>query len=278
MNLLKSIYVSAYITLAVVACVVALRGLTEAGLASAWLGTLIAAGLPAGFFARLFLRPTARTSAQLPGLLGGSALGLALALLLGGGPAAVWALFAGPLGFAIYVVWYSRFGQREAGALAPGGTLPTVPFEDAEGRPLSSDALLGKPTVWIFYRGNWCPLCMAQIREVAAQYREIAARGAQVVLISPQPAANSRSLSQRFDAPMHFVVDRDNQAARRLGVLAEKGLPAGMQLLGYDSDVPLPTVFITDAQGRILYADLTSNYRIRPEPAEFLRVLDAGAA
>ena len=34
MNLLKSIYVSAYITLAVAACVLALRGLTEAGLAS----------------------------------------------------------------------------------------------------------------------------------------------------------------------------------------------------------------------------------------------------
>ena len=47
-----------------------------------------------------------------------------------------------------------------------------------------------------------------------------------------------------------------------------------MQVLGFDSDVPMPTVFITAPGGRIVYSDLTDNYRIRPEPAEFMAALD----
>jgi hypothetical protein len=36
----------------------------------------------------------------------------------------------------------------------------------------------------------------------------------------------------------------------------------------------MPTVIITDEQGKIIFADLTDNYRVRPEPETFLRVLD----
>ena len=85
---------------------------------------------------------------------------------------------------------------------------------------------------------------------------------------------NALSLAERFQAPMRFLQDVDNRSAARLGVLAEGGLPVGMQVLGYDSDVPMPTVFITAPGGRIVYSDLTDNYRIRPEPADFIRALD----
>ncbi len=49
----------------------------------------------------------------------------------------------------------------------------------------------------------------------------------------------------------------------------------GMQALGYDSETVLPTVVITEAGGRILWADETDNYRVRPEPDLFLTVLRA---
>jgi hypothetical protein len=38
--------------------------------------------------------------------------------------------------------------------------------------------------------------------------------------------------------------------------------------------VPRPTVFITAKGGRILYCDLSENYRVRPEPAQYFAVLD----
>jgi hypothetical protein len=36
-------------------------------------------------------------------------------------------------------------------------------------------------------------------------------------------------------------------------------------------------VFITAAGGRLIFVDLTDNYRVRPEPATFFSVLDQHA-
>jgi hypothetical protein len=34
-------------------------------------------------------------------------------------------------------------------------------------------------------------------------------------------------------------------------------------------------VIITDKEGKIIYSDFTTNYRVRPEPDEFIKVLQA---
>lgn len=280
MNLLKSIYVSTFLTATMVLTGYAGWQLWQGGsFASPWAGALLAAGASSAFFMRLFLLPVARTGDRLWGVLGCAIAGTAVAAVLGGGAPMWLAATVGIAGTLLYDRWFSQFGERSTAVLAPGKTLPSFTLHDADGNSHSSQSLTDRPTIWMFYRGNWCPFCMAQVKEVAAQYRELEQRGAQVILISPQSEAHTRSLAKKFDVPMRFLIDVDNQAALALDVFAENGLPAGMQALGYDSDVPLPTVFITAPGGRILYADLTENYRIRPEPAEFLRVLDqAGAA
>jgi peroxiredoxin len=118
---------------------------------------------------------------------------------------------------------------------------------------------------------------MAQVKEIASQYRELEARGVEIFLISRQPAANTRSLARRFDAPIRFCVDEDGQLARRLGIEHIGGVPFLMEPLGYDADSLLPTVVISDPDGTIIFADLTDNYRVRPEPSTFLAALDAEA-
>mgnify|MGYP005814592293 FL=1 len=73
---------------------------------------------------------------------------------------------------------------------------------------------------------------------------------------------------------MEWWVDPQLDAARQLRILDPGGTPLGLELFGYPSDTVLPTVLITDARGEICYVDLADNYRVRPEPATFLRVLD----
>ena len=119
---------------------------------------------------------------------------------------------------------------------------------------------------------------MAQIKEIAAQYQQLADHGVQIVLISPQPHKHTRKLAQRFDVPFIYLVDSGNKVARQLKLLARNGLPFGMQLLGYDSDTVMPTVIITDDEGKIIFADLTDNYRVRPEPETFMRVLSGAGS
>lgn len=272
---LKSLFISAYMSALGGGLIWSALTLVAAPNSLGHWGVLLASAAPMAFFARLFLAPVARTSPRLGWvpLLGSIGAAVALAVDGLGAPFAV-ALFNGVLLSLAYIHWYSRFDKRDGSSLALGQPMPDLTLLDLGGQALSTANLTHQTALWLFFRGNWCPLCMAQIREVAAEYRQLQARGVEVYLISPQPQEHSRSLAERFQAPMRFLQDLDNQAASRLGILAEGGLPVGLQVLGYDSDVPMPTVFITAPGGRIVYSDLTDNYRIRPEPSEFIKALD----
>jgi len=280
-KLLKSLFVTSYIVASNAAAMVAVYRLFSDGAASPWLGTLIACGAPALFFNRLLLAPVARTSDTLWPVLTAGVAGTALALLLAGGLIgwAVWlSLLIGVLASVIYVFWYSRFSAPPASApLKQGQPLPDFELRDGSA-VVTREQLTARPALWVFFRGNWCPLCMAQIKEIAAQYQALAARGVEVYFVSPQSEDRSAALAKKFDAPMRFLTDPDNRVAEQLGILEKNGLPAGFQALGYDSDVPRPSVFITDAEGTVIFLDLTDNYRVRPEPAQFFDVLDRHAA
>ena len=95
-----------------------------------------------------------------------------------------------------------------------------------------------------------------------------------MVLISPQPHGYSKSLAEKYKLNFKFLTDVNNKVAKQLNIFAKNGIPTGFQALGYDIDTVLPTVIITDINGKIVFADLTNNYRVRPEPETFLKVID----
>lgn len=275
-NLIKSVFISSYTSLLAIAGIYTAIQLWEYGPRSFWLGVAVAIWPALFFFVRLFLSPIARTSANLNWLLASAFLGFVLSLLLATNTAeTLQALgFAGALGVLgaiLYIYWYSRLGRTQSKTLQTGAALPAFSLLDANGQTWHSKDLQG-PALLLFFRGNWCPLCMAQIKEVAAEYQTLEAMGVSVYLISPQPEKNTRSLASKFDVHYHFMTDRDNNAAASLGLVAENGTPKGLEVLGYDSDTVLPTAVLTGADGTVIYTDQTDNYRVRPEPATFLKV------
>ncbi|MCH9682284.1 MAG: peroxiredoxin family protein [Deltaproteobacteria bacterium] len=264
---------------------VAIWQLGTGGMVLSWFGALMASlPLPLALNYWLVSKRTSRTSAGFPLVVWPTAAGSVLAALplLGVGGPGSWlaaVLAAASLGSVLaYVYWYSVFGRAPSAALAVGQRLPQFVLENTAGVEVCSSSFVGSPSVLMFYRGNWCPLCMAQIKEIAALYRELDARGAKVRLVSPQPHDNTQQLAARFDVPFDFLVDRDNRAATALGIASPDGIPVGLELMGYETQTVMPTVVITDAEGTILMCDETDNYRVRPEPETFLRVLDAHAA
>ena len=276
---LKSAFVSLFLVAMTVALIHAAWMLLQQPASAAWWAVMLAVAPPALFFVRVYARPIARTSAVMWPILVLAVAGVGLLVLSGSRQPLPW-LYAAGIGLGgslVYQFWYSRFGRRASSLLAQGMTLPPMAFETAEGRPVRTDALPGA-LLLIFYRGNWCPLCMAQIGEVAKQYRELAARGVQVLLISSQPPGHTASLARKFDVDFLFLVDRDNRVTRQLGLLAKNGTPLGLQVLGYGDDTAMPTVILTDAGQRIIFCDQTDNYRVRPEPETFLKLLDGVAA
>jgi len=280
MNLLKSMFVSLYMMSALIITVYATWALLHSDEPLdqiSWIGVLMTSAPFMGFLTWLMISTSiARTSAHFPLLNGLGLLGILIAsgtFLRGANVMALFIALIGWGGFIIYAYWYSSFGRHASQHLTVGQKLPVFQVKNIADEVIDSSSLLDKPTIWMFYRGAWCPLCMAQVKELVVQYKELQDLGVRVALIAPQPHKNTIALSKRFGVKFDFLTDEGNKAARILGIENPQGLPMGMQMLGYDSDTVLPTVIITNTKGQILWAHETDNYRIRPEPDVFLKVL-----
>jgi peroxiredoxin len=246
-----------------------------------WVGVVVALLPGLSFFVWLFIGRPARTSEDLPVVRRITLVGAALTVVSGYSGSAdivalVLSMLVGVAGVYTYIYWYSRYGKRVAVEL--GKMLPPIRLYTTEGKEVGLDQYAGSPMVLMFYRGNWCPLCMAQVKEISAHYKRLAELGVKVALVSPQSHEQTSELAAHFDVQFEFLVDKDNAAARMLGIVDEGGTPAGLEVLGYDSDTVMPTVYVLDGEGKVLFSHLTDNYRVRPEPELFLRVLEEQGA
>jgi peroxiredoxin len=174
----------------------------------------------------------------------------------------------------LYIYWYSNNKRIKAQSITNGKMLPEIIVQDIQNNQVDSKTLLGKKAVIFFYRGNWCPLCMAQIDEIAASYKKFAEKNINVVFIAPQSSKNTQKLANKFNLDFKFYTDKNNLSAKKLGIAHAYGLPMGFQVLGYDSDSVYPTIIAIDENGIIIYNDQTDNYRVRPEPEDLLKIFD----
>lgn len=183
----------------------------------------------------------------------------------------VYAAGLGTVGIVLYDYWYSIMPSQQNQALAKGYPLPAFDVHDANGKPVSSQQWIGQPLLLLFIRGNWCPLCVAQVRELAADYQKLSSKGVRIVIVSAQPEQETRELAQKFSVPFEFYSDLGGKGAARIGIRHEQGAPLGM--VQYSPDTVIPTVVICDAKGIVQYLDVADNYRDRPEPSRIFSEL-----
>ena len=279
----KSLFIFPAVGIVTVLLVVSiLQAIFDWNQRTAWIGAVIAALPLPILMARLMLSRVERTSENLPSFLLLAGAGFIIAIWQqfvefrsGWQPTAV-AGFAALI-LVLYVFWYSRFDRIASGQLSVGSKLPGFELSDSDGERFHSGSLGGSPAVLLFYRGNWCPLCMAQITEIAERYKDLEALGINVVLISPQPDTASRHLASSHDVPFKFLVDTGNELAESLDIGVKHGVPAGMPG-GYAADTVMPTLVVTNSSGTIIFSDQTDNYRVRPEPDVYLAILRRSGA
>lgn len=282
MNFAKSMFISMYMMFAM--GVMGYSGLEiyQGGNSLLWSGVLLTVAPMMMVLSWIMMtKSVARTSASFPivQFLALTGVGLVVWLNLAGviDPLAALLAPAGWVMLLVYINWYSVYKRESSPVLQPGRILPEFSLSSVAGPIINSNQFYDRPTVIMFYRGNWCPLCMAQIKELANRYKELGEKGVRIALVSPQPHSNTSELAKKFGVKFEFYIDVGNHAARMLGIQQESGLPMGMQMMGYDSETVLPTVIITAKGGKIIWVHETDNYRVRPEPDTYLQVLrDAG--
>jgi len=171
-------------------------------------------------------------------------------------------------------------------ALKAGDIAPDFMLPDADGKPVSSKALLATgPLVVTFYRGVWCPYCNLDLQALEATRAEIEARGASLVAISQQTAPNSRKSQRQNGLNFPILGDAGGEVGARFGVrwtapdyLREVHKAVGADLTQFNGEdswtLPMPARYVIGQDGVIAYAEVNADYTHRPEPSDIFPVLE----
>ena len=171
-------------------------------------------------------------------------------------------------------------------ALKAGDTAPTFTLKDPDGASVSSATLLERgPLVVSFYRGVWCPYCNLELQALEEARSDIEARGASVVAISMQNAANSRKSVRKNKVGFPILVDAGGAVAAEFGIryslkpdLIElyKTLGNDLALINGETSwsLPMPGRYVIGQDGVVAYAEVNPDYTNRPDPSDVLPVLD----
>ena len=99
---------------------------------------------------------------------------------------------------------------RTAAPLAVGSVAPAFKGLDAASRPVELRQLLKKgPVVLYFYRGQWCPYCNKQLSQLQDSLQLLTAKGAQVVVVTPETQENIGKTVAKTKAAFPIVHDQD---------------------------------------------------------------------
>jgi len=176
-------------------------------------------------------------------------------------------------------------GQAQRAKKA-GDAAPLFTLNDPDGNPVSSRELLARgPLVVSFYRGVWCPYCNLELQALQASLADITARGASLVAISPQIAANSRKSQRDNKLAFPILSDVRSEVADAFGIrfalpdyLVETYKAFGNNLPVINDDpawvLPMPARYVVRTDGIIAYSEVNPDYTQRPDPSELLPVLD----
>jgi peroxiredoxin len=184
----------------------------------------------------------------------------------------IW-LIGGALVAAAAYVW-SRRGRRPVpDVLRRGQSLPAFEAQDEAGNVLKSTDLAGTPVVMIFVRGNWCPFCSKQVKNLTDYYKRINDLGARLIFVTPKPLETTRRVAEFFHVEFEFWLDESLKATRQLGLLLESGVPSSYEK-EYGRDTMWPTSLVVGTDGVIRFVALSKHVVDRPNPKTLLRELE----
>src|SRR5215469_14896887 len=181
-----------------------------------------------------------------------------------------------------------------AHSLKTGDPAPCFELEDHNGKLVCSAKLQEHgPLVVCFFRGRWCPFCIAQMEAMNAVFPPLQELGASLVGVSPQTVHQSYLMADQHKLRFPLLSDAGNQAARQFRLVYrvpeyEQEIYSrafiNLPFVNGDSnwELPIPATYVISgdsgqrlptAQNLILYASANPDYTDRPEPTEVLQAI-----
>ena len=161
---------------------------------------------------------------------------------------------------------------------APAANAPTgaaaepATFVDSRGSTVALADYRGKKSlVLVFTRGfsgYICPLCASYTAQIAYRYREIAAAGAEVLVVFP----GSPDKVQDFIRAAKEITEQEGPGALPFPVLLDVSLK-NVKAFGIEGDLAKPSTYVIDREGVVRYAFVGSQPHERPDVATILAEL-----
>ena len=162
-------------------------------------------------------------------------------------------------------------------AISVGDIAPEFRVLDSKGHDIHLSDLRGTPVLLKFYRGYWCPYCVAELDQLNRYAKEFEALGVKLIALSSDRVDELAIFEKKHDWAVRLLADPDLVAHRRYNV-QHRNFAARR---GPFREIAIPTTILIDADGRVLLLERTPDFRVRPQADMILaktRALLAGNA
>ncbi|PCJ57380.1 MAG: alkyl hydroperoxide reductase [Planctomycetota bacterium] len=169
---------------------------------------------------------------------------------------------------------------EHAKGMLVGDKAPDFNLPNALGKTISlSQCLKSGPVILKFYRGEWCPHCNLDLREIQNHIEEIKALGVQVLAVSPQNPNAALTITQKNDLVFDVLSDSNQEVIRAYNLQFDPGQDyhqkRDLTLLNGDGSItlPVPATFIITSDSVIVTSHVDTNYTERMPVEEILNIL-----
>lgn len=163
--------------------------------------------------------------------------------------------------------------------LLTGEMIPTVNLMNLTGKSINLNQLISKSqSILIFYRGGWCPYCSKQLSGLQLIENELGQMGYQIIAVSTDSPKNLTATMDKQKLSYTLLSDADLSVSKQFGIAFkapvsyDKILPEASDFKNTEKLLPVPSVFILDKKGKILFEYINPNITERISP-ELLRQL-----
>ena len=164
---------------------------------------------------------------------------------------------------------------EEVNPVLISSTIPDVSVKNTDGENLNlRDIVKDQPTIFVFYRGGWCPYCNRHLADLKKIEDDLAKEGYKVYAISADRPELLKQTMDKNELTYTLLSDAPMTAGKAFGIAFKMDDETVERYKSYDIDIekdsgydhhllPAPAVFLVDQKGIIKFSYVNPNYKER---------------
>lgn len=156
-----------------------------------------------------------------------------------------------------------------------GAIIPNADIYSIDGKGIDiKEVIKEQKSIVIFYRGGWCPYCNLHFSELQNVEEDLLKLGYKIIAISMDKFDNLKLTLDKYKMKYELYSDSKANAVKEFGIAFKVDDDYINKLKSYNMDIekssgenhhilPVPSVFVTDDKGKIVFEYINPNYKER---------------